>query len=32
MTDIEQIDFAGLARHLRDVFRGVPLEGSGAGG
>jgi hypothetical protein len=27
MTDLNPIDLAALAGHLRDVFRGVPLEG-----
>ena len=27
MSDIEQTDLAGLARHLRDAFRGIAIEG-----
>jgi hypothetical protein len=27
MTDLHPTDLAGLADHLREVFRGVPLDG-----
>jgi hypothetical protein len=27
MTDLNPTDFAALAAHLREVFRGVPVEG-----